>query len=131
MDAVPVDRVYSSQHVWLKMQDDDTAIIGITEFAQSELGDIVYIEPPGLDREYQADEACAVVESVKTASDVYMPVGGKVVEINEDLLDSPEMMNEFPYEKGWLCRIELPGATAIDSLLDASQYEDYIALSPE
>ena len=131
MDAIPVDRVYSSQHAWLKMQDDGTAILGITEFAQSELGDIVYIEPPDLDREYQADEACAVVESVKTASDVYMPVDGKVVEINEDLLDSPEMMNESPYEKGWLCKIELPSATAIDSLLDASQYEDYIASSPE
>lgn len=131
MDAIPVDRVYSSQHAWLKMQDDGTAILGITEFAQSELGDIVYIEPPDMDREYQADEACAVVESVKTASDVYMPVGGKVVEINEDLLDSPEMMNEFPYEKGWLCKIELPETMAIDSLLDASQYEEYIALSPE
>lgn len=128
MDAVPVDRIYSSQHVWLKMQDDNTAIIGITEFAQSELGDIVYIEPPDLDREYRVDEACAVVESVKTASDVHMPVDGKVVEINEDLLDSPEMMNEAPYEKGWLCKIELPVATAIDSLLDASQYEDYTAL---
>ena len=131
MDAVPIDRVYSSQHVWLKMQDDMTAIIGITEFAQSELGDIVYIEPPDLDREYQADEVFAVVESVKTASDVHIPVDGKVVEINEDLLDSPEMMNEVPYEEGWLCKIQLPGAAAIDSLLDASQYEDYIALSPE
>ena len=128
MDGVPDDRVYSSQHVWLKMQDDTTAVIGITEFAQSELGDIVYVEPPDLGNEYRADKACAVVESVKTASEVHMPADGKVVEINEDLLDAPEMMNEFPYGKGWLCKIELLGDTVIDSLLDASQYEDHISL---
>lgn len=128
MDGAPDDRVYSSQHVWLKMQDDGTAMIGITEFAQSELGDIVFVEFPDLDSEYRADEACAVVESVKTASEVHMPVDGKVIEINEDLLDSPEMMNELPYGEGWLCKIELLGDTAIDSLLDAGQYEDHISL---
>ena len=127
MSNVPDDRVYSPQHIWLKMQDSVIAIIGITEFAQSELGDIVYIEPPDLNREYQAGQVCAVVESVKTASDVYMPVNGRVIEVNGDLLDAPEMLNELPYENGWLCKIELPIDTAIDSLLDASQYEEYIA----
>ena len=127
MSNVPDDRVYSPQHIWLKMQDSVIAIIGITEFAQSELGDIVYIEPPDLDREYQAGQVCAVVESVKTASDVYMPVNGRVIEVNGDLLDAPEMLNELPYENGWLCKIELPIDSAIDSLLDASQYEEYIA----
>lgn len=127
MDGAPGDRVYSSQHVWLQMRDDGTAMMGITEFAQSELGDIVFVELPSLNHEYRAAESCAVVESVKTASEVYMPVDGKVIEINEDLLDSPEMMNELPYGKGWLCKIELPGDTAIDSLLDASQYEDHIS----
>ena len=127
MSNVPDDRVYSPQHIWLKMQDSVIAIMGITEFAQSELGDIVYIEPPDLDREYQAGQVCAVVESVKTASDVYMPVNGRVIEVNGDLLDAPEMLNELPYENGWLCKIELPIDTAIDSLLDASQYEEYIA----
>ena len=127
MSNVPDDRVYSPQHIWLKMQDSIIAIMGITEFAQSELGDIVYIEPPDLDREYQAGQVCAVVESVKTASDVYMPVNGRVIEVNGDLLDAPEMLNELPYENGWLCKIELPIDTAIDSLLDASQYEEYIA----
>ena len=127
MGSAPDDRVYSPQHIWLKIQDGVIAIIGVTEFAQSELGDIVYIEPPDLGCEYQAGQACAVVESVKTASDVYMPLNGKVIEINEDLLDSPEMLNEFPYENGWLCKIELLDDPAIDSLLDASQYEDYIS----
>ena len=127
MSNVPDDRVYSPQHIWLKMQDSVIAIMGITEFAQSELGDIVYIEPPDLDREYQAGQVCAVVESVKTASDVYMPVNGRVIEVNGDLLDAPEMLNELPYENGWLCKIELPIDTAIDSLLDASQYEEHIA----
>lgn len=127
MDGAPGDRVYSSQHVWLKMRDDGTAMIGITEFAQSELGDIVFVELPNLNKEYRAGEACAAVESVKTASEVYMPVDGKIVEINEDLLDSPEMMNELPYGKGWLCRVEMLDDAAIDSLLDASQYEDHIS----
>ena len=127
MSNVPDDRVYSPQHIWLKMQDSVIAFIGITEFAQSELGDIVYIEPPDLDREYQVGQVCAVVESVKTASDVYMPVNGRVIEVNGDLLDAPEMLNELPYENGWLCKIELPIDTVIDSLLDASQYEEYIA----
>ncbi len=121
------DRVYSQQHTWLQMQSDTTATTGITEFAQSELGDIVYIELPDLGSEYQVGQVYAVVESVKTASDVHMPVNGKVIEINRDLLDLPEIINESPYENGWICKIELLDKTAIDSLLDASQYETYIA----
>ena len=115
------------QHIWLQMQSDTAAKIGVTEFAQSELGDIVYIELPGLGSEYQVGQVCTVVESVKTASDVHMPVNGKVIEINEALLDSPEIINESPYENGWVCKIELLDKTAIDSLLNASQYEAYIS----
>ncbi len=126
MNTSPSDRIYSQQHLWLKMQSDSTATIGITEFAQSELGDIVYVEQPNLGGEFQTGEVCAAIESVKTASDVYMPVHGRVIELNEDLLDSPEVINESPYESGWLFKIELLDKTAIDSLLDASQYEAYL-----
>ena len=127
MSIAPDDRIYSEQHIWLQMQSDTAAKIGVTEFAQSELGDIVYIELPGLGSEYQVGQVCTVVESVKTASDVHMPVNGKVIEINEALLDSPEIINESPYENGWVCKIELLDKTAIDSLLNASQYEAYIS----
>ncbi len=123
MSLPPDDRVYSQDHLWLQIQDDSVATIGITEFAQSELGDIVFVEQPVLGNEYQTGEICAVIESVKTASDVYMPVHARVVDLNQDLEDSPEIMNDSPYERGWLCKVELFDKTVIDSLLDASQYE--------
>lgn len=126
MNTVPDDRIYSQQHLWLKMRSETAATVGVTDFAQSELGDIVFVELPELGGEYQIDQVCAVIESVKTASDVYMPVQGRVIDINKELLDSPEIINESPYENGWLCEIELLDKTAIDSLLDASQYEAHI-----
>ena len=126
MSDTPDDRIYSEQHIWLQLESDNVAKIGITEFAQSELGDIVYVELPELDNEYELGQACAVVESVKTASDIQMPVTGKVIEINEDLSDSPEIINEAPYEGGWICKIILQDKTAIDSLMNASQYDSYV-----
>ena len=126
MNETPDDRIYSEQHIWLLLESDVYAIIGITDFAQSELGDIVYVELPELEAEYETGQACAVVESVKTASDIRIPVSGKVVEINEDLSDSPELINETPYEGGWICKIKFDDKSAIDSLMNASQYDSYI-----
>ena len=126
MNETPDDRIYSQEHIWLLLESDDVAKIGITEFAQSELGDIVYIELPEINTEYESRQTCAVVESVKTASDIYLPVSGKVIEINEELSDSPELINESPYEEGWLCRVEIHDKSAIDSLMNASQYDSYI-----
>lgn len=126
MSDTPDDRIYSEQHIWLQLESENVAKIGITEFAQSELGDIIYVELPELDKEYEFGQACAVVESVKTASDIQMPVAGKVIEINEDLSDSPEIINEAPYEGGWICKITLQDKTAIDSLMNASQYDSYV-----
>ncbi len=126
MNETPNDRIYSEQHIWLLLESDNIAKIGMTDYAQSELGDIVYVELPELNNEYEAGQACAVVESVKTASDIHMPVSGKVIEINEDLPDSPELINGVPYEGGWICKVAIHDKSAIDSLMNASQYDSYI-----
>ena len=126
MNESPDDRIYSQEHIWLLLESDSIVKLGITDFAQSELGDIVYVELPKIDNEYESGQVCAIVESVKTASDVYIPVSGKVIEINEDLSDSPELINESPYGDGWICEIELRDKSAIDSLMNASQYDSYI-----
>ena len=127
MSNIPDDRVYSQQHIWLQMETDAVAKIGITEFAQSELGDIVFVELPELNAECLLGHTCAVVESVKTASNINAPADGKIAEINEDLVDFPELINTAPYESGWICKIELGDSAAIDSLMNASQYESYIS----
>ncbi|MGH1537628.1 MAG: glycine cleavage system protein GcvH [Gammaproteobacteria bacterium] len=128
MSESPDDRIYSEEHIWLQLETDETAKIGITEYAQSELGDIVYIELPEVENEYQFADACAVVESVKVASDIYAPIECKIIEVNEDLIDSPEILNEDPYENGWLCRIVILDKTSIDSLLNASQYDSLVEM---
>jgi len=128
MSENPDDRIYSEEHVWLLLESDNTAKIGITEYAQSELGDIVYVELPELESDYQAGQACAVVESVKAASDIYAPVECKIIEVNEELVDSPEVLNDSPYDEGWLCKIEILDKTAIDTLMNASQYESLAEL---
>ena len=123
MSESPDDRIYSEEHIWLLLESDEIATIGITEYAQSELGDIVYVELPEVQNEYQSGQPCAVVESVKAASDIHAPVECKIIEINEELIDSPEVLNEAPYEDGWLCKIEILDKSSIDSLLNASQYD--------
>ncbi|MEJ2114608.1 MAG: glycine cleavage system protein GcvH [Gammaproteobacteria bacterium] len=126
MSESPDDRIYSEEHVWLLLETDKIAKIGISEYAQSELGDIVYIELPEVGNEYQSGDACAVVESVKAASDIYAPVECRIIEVNEDLVDSPEELNEDPYQSGWLCKIEILDKTSIDRLLNASQYDSLV-----
>jgi len=126
MSESPDDRIYSEEHIWLLLETDEIATIGITEYAQSELGDIVYIELPEIENEYQSGEACAIVESVKVASDIFAPVACKIIEVNEELVDSPEVLNESPYDVGWLCRVEILDKSSIDSLLNASQYDSTV-----
>ncbi len=128
MSESPDDRIYSEEHIWLLLETDDVALIGITGYAQNELGDIVYVELPELDSEYQAGQVCAVVESVKTASDIHCPVECRIIEVNEELVDSPEVLNDSPYEEGWLCKIEILDKTAIDTLLNASQYDSMVEI---
>ncbi|MET1032350.1 glycine cleavage system protein GcvH [Domibacillus tundrae] len=120
---LPKELRYSEEHEWVK-QEDGKVRIGITDFAQSELGDIVFVELPSVGDTLTADEPFGSVESVKTVSELYAPVSGTVVEINEELDDSPEFVNESPYEKAWMVVVEPSDAAQIDGLMTAEQYEE-------
>jgi len=119
---VPGNLRYTASHEWVKSEDDGTVTIGITDHAQSALGDLVYVELPALGRTVAAAEACAVVESVKAASDIYAPLAGEVVAINEALAATPEAVNEDAYA-AWLFRLKPADAAAAGKLLDAAAYE--------
>ncbi|MCS5422282.1 MULTISPECIES: glycine cleavage system protein GcvH [Psychrilyobacter] len=114
--------LYSKEHEWIKVEGN-TALVGITDHAQKSLGEIVYVELPEIDDEFEAAEAFGVIESVKAASDSYMPVSGKIIEINEDLEDNPTLLNEDPYGT-WIIKIELSDKGELDSLLDLSAYNE-------
>ncbi len=118
---VPADRKYRSSHEWAKLEGE-VVTVGITDYAQHELGDVVYVELPEVGREVEAGEAVAVVESVKTASDIYAPVSGEVVEVNGALEESPERVNEDPYGEGWLFKIRPKDPSEFESLLDPDAY---------
>lgn len=121
----PKELRYSEEHEWVKTEGEQVRI-GITDFAQSELGDIVFVELPEVGDEVTADEPFGSVESVKTVSELYSPVSGKVVAVNEDLSDSPEFVNESPYEKAWMIVVELSDAGELDKLMTAEQYEEMV-----
>ncbi|MFC5541844.1 MAG: glycine cleavage system protein GcvH [Bacilli bacterium] len=124
--TVPKELRYTSEHEWVKVEDGKVRV-GITDFAQSELGDIVFVELPQVGDEIQMNEPFGSVESVKTVSELYAPVSGKVVEVNTELEDSPELVNESPYEKAWMIVVEPSDASQIDQLLTAEQYEEIIS----
>ncbi|AKA70969.1 glycine cleavage system protein GcvH [Clostridium scatologenes] len=113
---------YSKDHEWVKVEGDK-AYIGITDFAQHSLGDIVFVELPEVDSELNSGEVFGVVESVKAASDIYMPISGKIVKVNEDLVDSPELVNEDPY-KNWIIMISISDTAQLNDLIDSKAYED-------
>ncbi|HEX2863876.1 MAG TPA: glycine cleavage system protein GcvH [Deinococcales bacterium] len=117
---IPDTLRYTKTHEWLRQEADGTVTVGITDFAQEQLGDIVYVELPAIGKALEPGKAAAVVESVKTASDIYTPVAGEVIAVNEALADQPERLNEAPYEAGWLFRLRPSGAPA--GLLDAAGY---------
>ncbi|ADP33786.1 glycine cleavage system protein H [Bacillus atrophaeus] len=121
--STPKDLRYSEEHEWVKVEGEKVRI-GITHFAQSELGDIVFVELPEVGAEIKADEPFGSVESVKTVSELYAPINGKVVEVNEDLDDSPEFVNESPYEKAWMIVVEPSDASEIESLMTSEQYDE-------
>ncbi|MCI8279753.1 glycine cleavage system protein GcvH [Staphylococcus xylosus] len=123
--AVPSELKYSKEHEWVKVEGN-TVTIGITEYAQGELGDIVFVELPEVDDEINEGDTFGSVESVKTVSELYAPVSGKVVESNDELEDSPEFVNESPYEKAWMVKVELSDESQIDELLTADQYSEMI-----
>ena len=123
---VPDDHRYLESHEWVRT-DDDTARVGITDFAQDELGDVVFVELPGEGDELTAGEDFGVVESIKAVSDIYAPVSGTVTAVNDDLIDQPELLNEGPYDDGWLLELELADESELDDLLSAEEYSDQIA----
>jgi glycine cleavage system H protein len=122
---LPKELRYSEEHEWVKVEGDKVRV-GITDFAQSELGDIVFVELPEVGAEVKANEPFGSVESVKTVSELYAPISGKVVEVNEELNDNPEFVNESPYEKAWMIVIEPAELSEVDNLMTAEQYEEMI-----
>ncbi len=119
---------YTKEHEWAKKLDDGNVAVGVDDYAQSQLHEIVFVELPEMDAEVAQGGALGAVESVKAVSDVYAPVGGKVVEVNEELLDSPELINDDPYGEGWIARIEPSGLEAdLAKLMDAEKYKAFLA----
>lgn len=124
--SLPKDLMYTKEHEWIKKEDGNKVRIGITDFAQDELGDIVFVELPDTDDTIDVDDSFGSVESVKTVSELYAPVSGTVVEVNEELEDSPELVNESAYEKAWMIVVELSDETELENLLTAEQYQAVI-----
>jgi glycine cleavage system H protein len=125
-EQIPADLQYTKSHEWVRSLPNGQFEVGITDHAQSALGDLVFVEVPQVDRKLAVGEACAVVESVKAASDVYSPVAGRVVARNEELGQKPELLNSDPYGAGWMMRIELDSKTAAPTLLRPSEYEQFL-----
>jgi glycine cleavage system H protein len=123
MSEIPGDLRYTKSHEWVRLDDDGTATVGITDHAQAALGDLVFVDTPEVGAQLSPGDACAVVESVKAASDVYSPIAGEVVAANEQLADSPELVNQEPYGDGWIMKIRPGDPGALDDLLDAKAYE--------
>ena len=126
MSNVPSDRKYISSHEWIREEDDGTVTVGITDHAQELLGDVVYVELPELDSEVALEDEIAVVESVKAASDIYAPLSGTIIEVNEDLEDGPEIINSSPYDDGWMFKMQPSEPSELDGLIDAESYQDEI-----
>ena len=126
MNEIPGDLKFLKSHEWARVEDDGTITVGISDHAQGQLGDLVYVELPGVGDDVEAGNACAVVESVKAASDVYAPVSGKVIRVNEKLADSPETINEDAYGDGWIFALKPSDSKEMDELLTPDDYADLI-----
>lgn len=121
----PKELKYTREHEWVLLEGN-IATIGITDFAQDSLGDIVFLELPEEGREIESGEAFGVVESVKAVSDIYAPVSGRIIEVNKDLVDQPEIINEDPYGEGWMIKVEVNDSSELEELLTSEEYEDFI-----
>jgi glycine cleavage system H protein len=122
---IPADLKYTKDHEWVRLEGE-IATVGITDFAQKELGDIVYVEVETLDQQLKRDEVFGTVEAVKTVSDLFLPLGGEIIEFNEDLETSPESVNIDPYGKGWMIKMKIDTMTEWEELLDAAAYKELI-----
>ena len=126
MSNIPADLKYTKEHEWLRLADDGTALIGVTDFAQENLGDITFVELPEIGSSPGKGEVFGVVESVKAASDLYLPVGGEILAVNGELDEAPELLNNDPYGTGWLIKIKVADPAETESLLSAADYETII-----
>lgn len=125
MSSSPDHYLYTEAHTWVHVDDDDIATVGITDFAQSELGDVVFVELPELEAEVTTGDEISVVESVKTASDIPAPVSGEIVAVNTLLSETPELINSSPYDKGWIFKIRITNSSELEDLLNASEYTEF------
>tara|TARA_X000001036_G_scaffold427892_1_gene457043 strand:- start:1050 stop:1430 length:381 start_codon:yes stop_codon:yes gene_type:complete len=123
---IPADLKYTKDHEWVKI-DNETATVGITDFAQGELGDIVYIEVDSIGENLESESVFGTVEAVKTVSDLFMPLSGEIIEFNSELESRPELVNEDPYNSGWMIKIKLSDLNSVSNLLDSKQYIDLVS----
>ena len=123
--SVPTDRKYTRTHEWVQI-DGDTVTIGITDYAQNELGDITYVELPGVGDMLGKADSFGIVESVKAASDIYMPIGGEITDANAETETAPELLNTSPYQDAWLIKVKVSDASELDELMDADSYEEFV-----
>ena len=122
----PPDLKYSKEHEWVRSESDSVVVMGITEFAQDSLGDVVFVEIPDVDAELTQGEKMGEIESVKAVSDLYSPVSGKVIIRNESLIDNPELVNEGPFEQGWMLKVEIKDCSELDNLLSVEDYNSFL-----
>ncbi|MCH8838198.1 MAG: glycine cleavage system protein GcvH [Candidatus Marinimicrobia bacterium] len=123
---IPTDLQYTKDHEWIR-REDDLAVLGITDFAQGELGDIVFVEFPDVGATFKQGEVFGTVEAVKTVADLFMPVAGEVVEVNSGLEDAPEQVNSDPYGLGWMVKVRIADSSQLDDLMGASEYKELVA----
>jgi len=126
MQDVPSNLKFSKTHVWLEDLGENNYRVGITDFAQDELGDIVFVEPPEEGREYDQTDECAIIESVKSTSDIYCPLSGIITEINSELNDAPDLINSEPYSEGWIFILKANDESELNELIDANSYYELI-----
>jgi len=131
MTDIPQELKYTASHEWVRKEDDGTLTVGITDHAQGLLGDMVFVELPDVGDEFEAEQDCAVLESVKAASDIYCPVEGEITAVNEELADAPEQINLNAYQEGWLFRLKPFNDSHIDSLMGADEYIELLALETD
>lgn len=126
MSEIPTELKYTSDHEWVRMEDGGTLVVGLTDYAQEQLGDLVYVDTPEVGATFVGGDVCAVVESVKAASDVYCPAGGEIVAVNWNLEDAPELISNDPYGRGWLFEVAPEDPAEWEDLLDSEQYEELL-----
>lgn len=128
MSKIPAGLKYTKSHEWVNKVSDNEIVIGVTDHAQQLLGDLVFVELPEVDQEFKKGGDLCVLESVKAAADVYAPVAGTVIEVNDVLIDAPDLINQDPYEEAWICKMTIDSASVLDSLMTAEDYKAFVDL---